>query len=87
MKGGLDDLFGSNRTKRKVPAKVVRYFPLKPRLQQLFLSSKTAKDMIWHSLDTNNDGLVRQPRDSKAWKNFDLTNSWFAADPRNMRLA
>ena len=43
--------------------------------------------MIWHSLDTNNDGLLRHPRDSKAWKHFDLTNSWFAIDPRNVRLA
>ena len=74
-KGDLDDLCGSNRAKRKVSAKMVRYFPLKPRLQRLFLSSKIAKDMIWHSLDTNNDGLVRHPRDSKAWKHFDLINS------------
>ena len=43
--------------------------------------------MIWHSLDTNNDGLLRHPRDSKAWKHFDLTNSWFATDPWNVRLA
>ena len=86
-KGDMDDLCGSNRVTRKVLAKVVRYFPLKPRLQQLFLSSKTAKDMIWHSFDTNNDGPVRHPRDSKAWKHFDLTNSWFATDPRNVRLA
>ena len=48
----------------KKPAKVLRYFPLKPRLQRLFLSSKTAKSMRWHSLRTNTDGLMRHPRES-----------------------
>lgn len=30
----------------KVPAKVVRYFPLKPRLQRLFMCPETAKSMV-----------------------------------------
>ncbi|XP_061343726.1 uncharacterized protein LOC133289743 [Gastrolobium bilobum] len=72
--------------KKKVPAKVVRYFPLKPRLQRLFLSSKTANDMRWHAMDNNNDGMMRHPRDSEAWKKFDSINTSFALDPRNVRL-
>jgi hypothetical protein len=32
----------------KVPCKVVRYFPIKRRLQRLFVSSKTASDTRWH---------------------------------------
>ncbi|KAL4573772.1 hypothetical protein LXL04_020589 [Taraxacum kok-saghyz] len=32
----------------KVPAKVVWHFPLKPRLQRLFMCSDTAKYMTWH---------------------------------------
>ncbi|XP_039128978.1 uncharacterized protein LOC120265146 [Dioscorea cayenensis subsp. rotundata] len=44
-KGGSDSLSNGNKARRKIPAKVVRYFPLRPRLQRLFLSSKTAKDM------------------------------------------
>ena len=75
------------RKKNKIPAKVLRYFPLKPRLQRLFLSSKTAEDMRWHATDTNNDGMLRHPRDSEAWKKFDLTHTWFSSDPRNVRLA
>ncbi|XP_058770484.1 uncharacterized protein LOC131644106 isoform X1 [Vicia villosa] len=76
-----------NKKKKKIPAKVLRYFPLKPRLQRLFLSSKTAEDMRWHATDTNNDGILRHPRDSEAWKKFDLTHTWFSSDPRNVRLA
>ncbi|XP_061371520.1 uncharacterized protein LOC133314095 [Gastrolobium bilobum] len=74
------------KSKNKVPAKVVRYFPLKPRLQRLFLSSKTAEDMRWHTMDDNNDEIMRHPRDSKAWKRFDSINTEFASDPRNVRL-
>ncbi|KAK2417280.1 hypothetical protein QL285_039602 [Trifolium repens] len=48
---------GNGNTRKKVPAKILRYFPLKPRLQRLFLSSKTAEDMRWHAVDTNNDNV------------------------------
>ena len=34
--------------KKKIPAKVLRYFPLKPRLQRLYMSSKTSSHMKWH---------------------------------------
>src|ERR1044072_1641457 len=34
----------------------------------------------------NQDGLMRHPRDSEAWKKFDSLHKDFAADPRNVRL-
>jgi hypothetical protein len=43
--------------------------------------------MRWHALSSNNDGMMRHPRDSEAWKRFDLTHPWFATDARNVRLA
>lgn len=78
---------GDKRRQKKIPAKVLRYFPLKPRLQRLFISSKSANDMIWHATDNNNDGMMRHPRDSEAWKNFNAKHTLFASDPRNVRLA
>nr|KYP44931.1 hypothetical protein KK1_033565 [Cajanus cajan] len=72
--------------KKKLPAKVLRYFPLKPRLQRLFMCSKTAKSMRWHALNSNPDGLLRHPRDGKAWKYFDQFHPEFALEPRNVRL-
>ncbi|OIT26536.1 hypothetical protein A4A49_41017 [Nicotiana attenuata] len=42
--------------------------------------------MRWHSLEGSQDGLMRHPRDSQAWKTFDLLHPEFAADPRNVRL-
>jgi hypothetical protein len=28
--------------------KILRYFPITPRLQKLFMSPKTVEHMIWH---------------------------------------
>ncbi|KAK7306021.1 hypothetical protein VNO77_43935 [Canavalia gladiata] len=72
--------------KKKVPVKVLRYFPLKPRLQRLFACSKTAKSMRWHALGSNPDGLLRHPRDGEAWKKFDQIHPGFASESRNVRL-
>nr|GLL42447.1 uncharacterized protein LOC109190361 [Ipomoea trifida] len=71
---------------KKKPSKVLRYFPLKPRLQRLFMSSKTAEYMRWHAMASNKDGLMRHPRDSESWKQFNEVHAEFAADPRNVRL-
>ncbi|KAG8364814.1 hypothetical protein BUALT_Bualt18G0037800 [Buddleja alternifolia] len=38
----------SSKKFKKIPAKVLRYFPLKARLQRLFMSSKTSSFMRWH---------------------------------------
>ncbi|OMO52139.1 Zinc finger, CCHC-type [Corchorus capsularis] len=71
---------------KKKPAKVLRYFPLIPRLQRLFMSSKTAGDMTWHEDGRTKDGAIRHPADSLAWKAFDSRFPDFASDPRNVRL-
>ena len=39
-----------NEPQPKRPAKVLRYFPLKPRLRRLFMSSKTTAHMRWHEI-------------------------------------
>jgi hypothetical protein len=38
-----------------VPIKVLRYLPLKPRLQWLYLSQKIAKHMRWHKEGIRNN--------------------------------
>ena len=71
----------------KIPKKVLRYFPIKKRLQRLFVSSKTASLTRWHDEHRINDGLLRHPADSPLWKDFDKKHPEFAADSRNIRLA
>ncbi|XXG46959.1 hypothetical protein AAC387_Pa02g1683 [Persea americana] len=71
---------------RKIPAKIVRHFPLKPRLQWLFMSDRTASLMRWHAEGRTNDGVLRHPADSKAWQSLDDQYPNFAAEPRNVRF-
>nr|GEV15386.1 hypothetical protein [Tanacetum cinerariifolium] len=39
----------SNTPGKKVPKKVLHYFPIIPRLQRLYKSSHTANEMTWHA--------------------------------------
>ncbi|XP_072064371.1 uncharacterized protein [Arachis hypogaea] len=68
-------------------AKILHYFPLIPRLQRLYMSSKTAVDMMWHKRGPNSNGMYRHPRDAEAWKSFDIRYPDFSRDPRSVRLA
>ena len=52
-----------NTKGKKVPQKVLRYFPLTPRLQRLYGSRHTAKDIRWHNVERSKDGVLRHPAD------------------------
>ncbi|KAL6547459.1 hypothetical protein OROMI_023180 [Orobanche minor] len=73
-------------TKHGEAAKVMRYFPLIPRLRRIYMSPKTAEDMIWHQKDRVKDGMLRHPADASAWRDFDKMYPDFSDDPRSVRL-
>ena len=77
---------GSHKQKTNVPYKKMYYFPLAPRLQRLFASNATAKDMRWHAEHESEDGVMRHCSDSEAWKHFNQTHPDFAAESQNVRL-
>ena len=60
------------RSGKHVPHKVLRYFPLGPRIKHLFVVKSTDNDVIRH------------PVDGRAWKEFDKSHS--ICDIRNVRL-
>ncbi|KAL4581810.1 hypothetical protein LXL04_006338 [Taraxacum kok-saghyz] len=73
--------------KKKIPVKVLRYFPITSRLKRLYTSRYTAKDMQWHARNKfKEDGLLRHPADEKAWKHFDTIYPDFSKEPRNVHL-
>jgi hypothetical protein len=73
--------------KRKIPEKVLRHFPLIPRLQRMFLSKKSSAEVQWHKVKQQPvDNELSHPADEKAWKDFDDKHKSFAADARNIRL-
>jgi len=47
-----------------VPKKVLRYFPIIPRLQRLFRCLEVAQLMKWHVNNKSNDGYMRSVADS-----------------------
>ena len=71
---------------KKLSAKVLRHFPLIPRLQRLFMSSNTASYMTWHAQGRATNDLMRHPVDSLSWKTFDFLHPIFASEHRNVRL-
>ena len=64
----------------------LRYFPLTPRLQRIYMSARVSSDMRWHAEGLAKDGKMRHPADSKAWKHVDSKYEWFACDAHNIRL-
>ncbi|XP_071727324.1 uncharacterized protein [Rutidosis leptorrhynchoides] len=76
-----------NTKGKKVAHKVLRYFPLTPRLQRLYKSSVTTKDMVWHATGQfKEEGKMCHPVDGTSWKKFDARYPDFASEPRNVRL-
>ncbi|GKA47033.1 hypothetical protein Tco_0739916 [Tanacetum coccineum] len=60
-----------NKTKKvykNIPAKVMWYFPIIPRLQRLFKIESISEDLIWHATRRIIDGVLRHPADSQAWR-------------------
>lgn len=53
---------------KKVPNKVLCHFPF---ISRLFMSSKTANLMRWHTEELKKDGKLRHPADSLAWESLD----------------
>jgi hypothetical protein len=72
-------------TGKKIPQKVLQHFPIKPRLQRLFISKDIAKQMRWHKDERKNDGnTLGHPVDAIVWKEFDEEHERFACDSRNV---
>nr|GEV05064.1 hypothetical protein [Tanacetum cinerariifolium] len=67
----------SNTPGKKVPKKVLCYFSIIPRLQRLYKSSHTTKEMTWHATGKCTDpDKMQHPVDGRAWKNFDINQAY-----------
>ncbi|XP_038713445.1 uncharacterized protein LOC120007317 [Tripterygium wilfordii] len=60
---------------KEIPSKRMWYLPLIPRLQRLFSSTVTAKEMRWHYEHQRESHILCHPSDGEAWKNFDQTHT------------
>ena len=73
------------RPRKKIPAKVMWYSPIIPRLKRLFQNKEQAKAMRWHREDCKKDGKLRVPADGLQWRKIER-EYWaeFARDPRRI---
>nr|ABA97098.1 transposon protein, putative, CACTA, En/Spm sub-class [Oryza sativa Japonica Group] len=73
-------------TKKRIPAKVMWYFPIIPWLRRLFRNKGNARIMRWHAEERQQDGMLRHPADGSQWRNIDRKFKEFGKDARNIRF-
>ncbi|XP_074573987.1 uncharacterized protein LOC141830448 [Curcuma longa] len=76
----------TTKVRKGVPEKVLRYFPMIPRLKRMFKIEEKVEDLIWHSKHKSQDYMMYHPVDSVAWDTINHKWPAFASDPRNLRL-
>jgi hypothetical protein len=76
----------TGRGKNLVAYKKLRYFPITPRLQRLFMSPRTAEHMTWHQAHHAVDEVMVHPSNGEAWKCFNSVHPHFSAESRNVHL-
>jgi hypothetical protein len=82
-----DNTMLTKKERRKVtPNKVLRYFPIKPRLKRIFMHKETTRLTRWHDEERTKDGALRHPADSDVWKAIDKEHPKIARDSRHMRF-
>ena len=73
------------RPRKKIPAKVMWYSPIIPRLKRLFQNKEHDKAMRWHREDRKKDGKLRVPADGSQWRKIERKyGKEFADDARSV---
>ena len=74
------------RPRKRVPAKVMWYSAIIPRLKRLFRNKENAKLMRWHTEERKQDSMLRHPADGSQWRKIDRTYTDFNLDARSIRF-
>jgi len=82
------DVEGEERpSRKKIPAKVMWYAPIIPRLKRLFRNKDNAKLLRWHKEDHKVDNMLRHPANGSQWRAIDREFQEFAHEARNLMFA
>jgi uncharacterized Zn finger protein (UPF0148 family) len=79
---------GMKEQNQNIAMKVLRHLPIIPRLQRLFMSEESAKQMTWNKegVRYNPDKMVH-PADGQAWKTFNDNHRLKHIEARNVLVA
>jgi hypothetical protein len=70
------------------PMKILRYLPFIPRIQRLFITEESAKQMTWHKNGKRySPEKMVHPSDGEAWQHFDRIHHNKAGEACNVRVA
>ena len=69
-----------------IPRKVLGYFKITPRLQRLYMSTRTTDHIKYHKNRIMTEGVLSHPADGEKWKEFDKNYPDFSLEFRNVRL-
>jgi hypothetical protein len=72
--------------RKRVPAKVMWYALIIPRLKRLFRNKEHAKLLRWHKEDRKKDAMLRHPADGSQWRKIERDYPDFAGDAGNLRF-
>ncbi|KAK1618688.1 hypothetical protein QYE76_024205 [Lolium multiflorum] len=83
------DTNGDGQKRQTTIAKnILRYLPVLPRIQRLFMTEDTAQQIRWAVEGIRSDsGKMIHPSDGTAWKNFVKKYPLKAGDPRSVAIA
>ena len=70
--------------RKRVPAKVMWYAPIIPRLKRLFRNKEHARLLRWHKEERKKDGKLRHPADGSQWRNIEREFKDFTDKARNL---
>ena len=70
----------------RIPCKILRHFPLIPRLKRMYRCKRLAELNKWHTNQKKEGINVECVPESKAWKHIDSLDAKFIHEHRNIRL-
>jgi hypothetical protein len=78
---------GPNKNAKPVPQKILRYLPITPRLQRIYMTKASAKNMRSHKEGVCHKApMMVHPADGEVWKHFARKHPDFAEELRNVWL-
>ena len=81
-----DRLKEGEELKKGIPALVMWYLPIIPRLKCFFANPRDAELTCWNEDKRKKDRMLRHPTDAMQWRKIDTIYPTFGGDPRNLRF-
>jgi hypothetical protein len=78
---------GRPKTQLMTPVSVLRYLPPIPRIQRMYMTEESAKQMTWHKMGRRYSDNLTHPSDVEALTKFDEKHADKAGEARNVHVA